>query len=104
VADMNDRNFFLRPSHRHPKVPETATPQPAVKSPGERSDPQTSCPSRVLAQTVSDIGLLCQLEVGFADRAGPCLELGDDEVLTLTGCPSIFLGTVSLSNRRKGRK
>ncbi len=27
-----------------------------------------------------------------------------ERVLTLTGCPSIFLGTVSLSNRRKGRK
>lgn len=37
----------------------------------------------------------------LSDRAGRCLDLGGVRVFTLTGCPSIFLGTVSLSNRKK---
>ncbi len=35
--------------------------------------------------TISNNGLLCQLELGFSGRTGPCLEMGDNEGLTLTG-------------------
>ncbi len=48
--------------------------------------------------TISDNGLLCQPQVGFRAE----LDIGSSrgEGFSLTGCPSIFLGTVSLLNRR----
>jgi len=55
-----------------------------------------------LGWTISDDGLLCQPEVGFHAELDVASIWKRARVFTLTGYHSIFLGTVSLSNRKKG--
>ncbi|MFQ5540206.1 MAG: hypothetical protein ACE5FB_07365, partial [Candidatus Binatia bacterium] len=72
------------------------------ESPKRVPDRQMGQPSFVL--TISDNSLLCQPEFGFQAELDVASIWEGVRVFTLTGYPSIFLGTVSLSNRKMGRK
>ncbi len=54
--------------------------------------------------SISDNSLLCQPAVGFQAELDVASIWERVRVFKLTGCPSIFLGTVSLSNRRRDQK
>jgi len=60
-------------------------------------------PYCVFSVTISGNGPLCQFEVDLPGELD-IASIGEKaRSFTLTGCPSIFLGTVSLSNRRRSQ-
>ena len=95
---------FLAAATKNRRIPETAASHPAVESPKRVPDRQTCQPSFVLGGQYPITGNYVNPRSVFKQGWTLAPAGAMATVFTLAGCPSIFLGTVSLSNRKKDRR